>query len=483
MSEGQKKITRWLLWGGYAIFLGVSIPHIAWVFRQYTPTSADWVENGLYWLLATGYAIAIDGVMAWLSHTQSQRKQAWSMDNFVTWGFIGALVGMSWYLNWVYDLAHDPSQTLNDAGINMGVWNHLLIWGKLDGFTVGAFTPTLLGALPVFTIAYVSVLNKVHAMEEQDAKSLTELEKDADEIERRKAAMERIKNAGKKQVNEEEVTGLERFTKRAIRSGKSVVGELVKVEDKPDPRLQKIVAFFVDTPELLNENNKPKALAIMKKELRLKDPNLLDAWYLRVQKIVLKKEGSLENEETLTVPLSTPTTTTLNTSANDPANLHEDGKNLAQNDHLTDSLIDVGNGKTLETEVQSEEEKLWKTGERITGKLEGQSEGASLENEEASNLHEDGKMTDPNLESSNVLQFPSEGKTLENPAAQLDLAGRRRPLSYSEAAKALNISERTVKNWKDNGLLASPKDDEKLITVASVKTVLQSRVSKKVAAK
>ncbi len=475
MSEGQKKITRWLLWGGYAIFLGVSIPHIAWVFRQYTPTSSDWVENGLYWLLATGYAIAIDGVMAWLSHTQSQRKQALSADNFITWGFIGALVGMSWYLNWVYDLAHDPSQPLNSSGVNMGVWNHLLIWGKLDGFTVGAFTPTLLGALPVFTIAYVSVLNKVHAMEEQDAKSLTELEKDADEIERRKAAMERIKNAGKKQVNEEEVTDLTRRAMRAIRTGKAVANELANREAKPDPRLQKIVAFFADTPELLSEINKPKALAIMKKELRLKDPNLLDAWYIKVQKTVLKKEGSLENEETVTVALrgivTAPTT--------DPLVLQDFGKNSAQNGTLTDPLIDVENGKSLE----AEEEKVWKNGERITGKLEGQSEGDNLENEEGSNLQEDGKITNPNLETTNVLQFPSEGKTSENPAAQLDLAGRRKPLSFLEAAKALNISERTVKNWKDNGLLTSPKDDDKLITVASVKTVLQSRVSKKVSVK
>lgn len=470
MSEGQKKITRWLLWGGYAIFLGVSIPHIAWVFRQYTPASNDnLLVNILYWFLADGYAIAIDGVMAWLSHTQSQRKQEWSWDNGTTWLFIAALVGMSWYLNWVYDLAHDPS------GSGAGVWNHQLAWGWMPGFTIGGFTPTLLGALPVFTIAYVSVLNKVHAMEAQEAKSLTELEKDADEIERRKAAMERIKNAGKKQVKEEEVTELTRRAMRAIRTGKAVANELAKTEAKPDPRLQKILAFFADTPELLNEDNKPKALAIMKKELRLKDPNLLDAWYIRVQKIVLKKEGSLENEEVVT----TPTNTTVNTSTTDPLILQDFGKNSAQNEPLTEALNGKENGKTLE----AEEEKVWKNEERITGKLEGQLEGGNMENEEQANLQEDGKTTDPNLENTNVLQFPSDGKTLENPAAQLDLAGRRRPLSFLEAAKALNISERTVKNWKDNGLLTSPKDDDKMITVASVKTVLQSRVSKKVAAK
>ena len=138
MTFRQKAVTQWLFWGAFAVFLGVSIPHIAWVVKQYEPHSTLFI--GLcFWGLAFGYAIALDGVMAWLTHVQSTAGGS-RWDKATTWAFIIVLVAMSWYLNWVFDLAHDPSKQAGD------VWQYQLTgkMGSVSPITIGAFTPVLL---------------------------------------------------------------------------------------------------------------------------------------------------------------------------------------------------------------------------------------------------------------------------------------------------------------------------------------------------
>src|SRR6266516_7660103 len=107
MTEKQKQVTQWLFWGAFGVFLAVSIPHIAWVVNEYEPHSENSIVSFGYSMLALGYAVAIDGIMAWLTHIQSSggAQGRGKVDTVVTWIFIVTLVAMSWYLNWVYNLA------------------------------------------------------------------------------------------------------------------------------------------------------------------------------------------------------------------------------------------------------------------------------------------------------------------------------------------------------------------------------------------
>jgi hypothetical protein len=281
LTERQKRVTQWLFWGAFGIFLAVSIPHVAWVVDQYEPHRNNNPLIGFFYgMLALGYAIAIDGIMAWLTHVQSSGmgpgRNRW--DKGMTWMFIIALVAMSWYLNWVYNLAHDPSGQSGDVW-RFGLTNPI---GAFPALTVGNFTPVLLAALPVFTIAYVSILNRVNAMKAQNAKSVEQLEQEATEAERRAIAMRHIRNAGRTvDATGKVVTGVFGLAKKVREEAKDFAGE------KKDPytiMLEKIIAFFKDTPELLQ--NASQANIMIKDLLKVKNLQQADMWRVKaVQKL------------------------------------------------------------------------------------------------------------------------------------------------------------------------------------------------------
>ena len=173
-----QKVTRGLFWVAFGVFLAVSIPHVAWVFRAYEPQGTNGFD-GVWWPLAYGFALAIDAVIAWLSHIKSTGEKAGDM--WEAWLFIGALVAMSWYFNWIYALAHDPANPGRD------VWAIVLIsqWAIMPALTVGKLTPVIISALPVFIIAYTYMLSKLAHAKAVAAKSVEELEAEAHEAQRR----------------------------------------------------------------------------------------------------------------------------------------------------------------------------------------------------------------------------------------------------------------------------------------------------------
>lgn len=313
----QQKVTRFLFWGAFAVFLGVSIPHIAWVVRQYEARPDNWFLDVSFWALAVGYAVAIDSVMAWLTHTQSSKQEGRTRkDSIFTWAFIIVLVAISWYLNWVFDIAHDPSHQNGD------VWKFVLT-PMQSGFTVGRFTPVLLGALPVFTLAYVSILNKVNQMKTEEAKSIEDLETEASEAERRAKAQERIRNAGK--VKEEDKAGT--FVSSAFDIVKKVQKEARGLTgERKDPQLErqgKVLQLFRDTPDLLNDVELAES-AIMEV---LKTKRLAIAHFWR-----LKASAILEQERT------------------------KNGESSDENNPLTEQDIVSSDGKFLDETLQELEE-------------------------------------------------------------------------------------------------------------------------------
>jgi hypothetical protein len=440
MSERSKTITNWLFWGAFAVFLGVSIPHIAWVVRQYTPQDASWYNKLFYGVLSLGYAVAIDGIMAWLTHAQSQHRI--SKQSIFTWTFIVILVAMSWYLNWVYNVAHDPSKQLGE------VWQFQLFgWWILPSITVGAFTPVLLGALPVFTIAYVSVLNNVNQMKTLAAKSLAELAAEADDIEQRRALEARIKNAGKKKSDEDladkAFSQVSKFGKKFQETRKELVGER---KEKLDPQivlLNKILDFYRDTPHLLTDPEHLEATDLMIKNLlKLKKIEMAIPWRIKAAQVLQNEVAKQEEKTVVNEPVldqakqdekETHTDPVLQTPTTGPL-VHEDETDLVTPDETKSETPDPDSDP---------------------------SKNASINEKNETDQGEENQPEDP-------------GKTPADDTDS-DSTGSRASVSIKEAALILGLSEPYVRTLLKNKKLRNTPRNEKLITMSSINRYQSTR--------
>ncbi|MBV8696211.1 MAG: hypothetical protein JO183_12055 [Ktedonobacteraceae bacterium] len=271
--------TRILFWVAFSIFLAVSIPHIAWVFHAFEPQGDGF--DGIWWVLAYGFAIAIDVVICWLSYVKSTEEGA--SDVWITWAFIGSLVIMSWYFNWIYARAHDPSHPGAD------VWNIQVApqWGFIGGWSVGTVTPVIISALPVFVIAYTYMLGKVTRMKSTAAKSLAELQAEAAEAEQRAQAERRIRTAYRGPGTMQQGVQL---GKGLIDAATELLNELEKKKKDPQSeRLEKVLNFFRDAPELLSLENEALADTMIKDMLHLKNVEMARIWRLKVAKMLVQE--------------------------------------------------------------------------------------------------------------------------------------------------------------------------------------------------
>jgi len=285
----QQTATKVLFWGAFGIFLMVSIPHVAWVFRQYEPQDQG-IAGFVWWVLAYGFAIAIDGVIGWLSHIKSEGTTG--ADKGFVWGFIVVLVIMSWYFNWVFSMAHDPSKKTPD------VWSFVLtnqMW-FVPSITVGQLTPVVISALPVFIIAYTFILGKVNAMKVAAAKSLADLQAEANEAEQRTKAEQRIRAAQKQQKDTSDPLGNVFSLARRVRTeAQGFVGE------KRDPeaeKLQKVLELFRGTPTLLSDEHAELAETTIADMLHIKRPAAARFWRIKAAHVLAEEQGQNPNETT-----------------------------------------------------------------------------------------------------------------------------------------------------------------------------------------
>jgi hypothetical protein len=288
MSKQAQTITKWLFWAAFGIFLAVSIPHIAWVFRQYEPQNASVWVNGFWWVLAFGFAIAIDAMIGWLSYIKSVvgvQTTASRGDGLFVWVFILVLVAMSWYLNWVFSVAHDPSR----PDMAHKWWTAIVLsnWESLPTVTIGQMTPILLSALPVFIIAYTFILSKVARMKAAAAKTLQDLQREADEAEQRAIAERRIREAQRSK-------SLVERTKEAVTAASEISGELKK-RDPHAEMLDSVLQLFQDAPGLLSDENASLAETAIRDVLHLKKSELATLWRKKAMEVLSQKQT--QNEE------------------------------------------------------------------------------------------------------------------------------------------------------------------------------------------
>lgn len=218
----QQIVTRTIFWGAFLMFLGMSIPHLAWVFHSYESVGDGQLDT-LWWCLSYGIAVSIDMTIAWMSHTISTLQTKKEVSLSLT--FISALVAISWYLNWIFSEAHDPVRSSID------VWHEYALsqWWLFPAITVGQLTPIIISALPVFVIAYTYILAKLATMKAQAAKTLDQLEQEAKDAQRRAELERQIQDA---QKSKGLITRAKESIKEGIGAGREIVSE---IRQKKDP--------------------------------------------------------------------------------------------------------------------------------------------------------------------------------------------------------------------------------------------------------
>lgn len=199
-------------------FLGVSIPHVAAIFRMYEPVAHG--TNDIAWNVCSFAAAAgIDILAGWLTLVM-MNKDARGRDKAIIWTFIIALMVFSWYCNWLFDELHSPHP--------INVWAITIISLPWAGsWTVDQLTPLVVSALPVFIVAYASIAHLVGVKNVTPVISLEELKQKAAEAQERADAQVAIIKANN-MVNEEKATtaigfGKTLWNKATNRSSKEVI--------------------------------------------------------------------------------------------------------------------------------------------------------------------------------------------------------------------------------------------------------------------
>lgn len=425
----QQTATKVLFWGAFGIFLMVSIPHIAWVFRQYEPQDPG-VAGFVWWVLAYGFAIAIDGVIGWLSHIKSEGT-TWKDQGFI-WTFIVVLVLMSWYFNWVFSEAHDPSKQVLD------VWSFVLanqLW-FIPSITVGQLTPVVISALPVFIIAYTFILQKVNAMKRTDAKSLAELQTEAGEAEQRAEAEKRIRDAQKIQKNDRDiVSDAFGFAKKVRQEAQGLVGEK---RDPEQEKLNKVLQLFRSTPELLSDENAELAETTICDVLHIKRPAAARFWRLRVAQVLAQEAANNHDENAENAG---------QTSDNrHDENVIDDGKSFDE--------LPMNDGKSLD---------------ELLDQLGKESDASSINIQHLFETASD--------EATESLRSVSDGNTDESSTDKSTDIRQIKPryVSIEDAASLTGYAVETLKRKVSDGEIKRHQNDRNRVLVSSLRTLKRAK--------
>lgn len=188
----EKTILKFALFGAFLVCLYVSIPHLAWVFYSWenatgagTPLSLsifgmDILTTRQEWLNAYLQAMSIDVIIAFLSYTLTNSKSVGFKGLGYT--FVGLLILLSWFFNWLYAKAHAPIMA------DSSIWDQTFLWGMIS---IKRITPIINSSLPVFAFAFTVMIDKLTG----EQMTVTEIEQLAEESEKINTALGKLRKA------------------------------------------------------------------------------------------------------------------------------------------------------------------------------------------------------------------------------------------------------------------------------------------------
>lgn len=263
MDSFDKWFTRFM-YATEIIFLLASIPHIAAWFAHFDNPTDGWSTAYAY-TIGYALALAIDGVafMVLLAIQRTiksgQKKNGWVLAGLLL--FMAAIAGLSWFINWQYDIQF-ASSSFNKANEQM-----------IGSVSVGTLNPIIGGCFQVLILAYALISRAIAA----DVKPpMTEQQFQAEKL---RIQRERELKALRKTDNEGGLlaTGRERL-----------LGKERDAKEVRDERLNATVDFLRDAQELLTVEAEPRALAALASLLKLREKQVLP--YLIAARSTISRE-------------------------------------------------------------------------------------------------------------------------------------------------------------------------------------------------
>jgi hypothetical protein len=161
---------KYFFWIAFAVFLAASIPHVAYFFASFEPSSGP--EGTWWWGVSYAIAISIDVTIYLLSWTAFQRYRRYRTPKAVWqhWLLIVICTAFSWAVNWAYAKQfHSPSM--------LSAAEHAAPW------LTNVF-PFMASAFPLLGIVYTMMAETISEAEAEEKKArqqqltaLTELAK------------------------------------------------------------------------------------------------------------------------------------------------------------------------------------------------------------------------------------------------------------------------------------------------------------------
>ncbi len=161
---------KYFFWIAFAVFLAASIPHVAYFFASFEPSSGP--EGAWWWAVSYAIAISIDVTIYLLSWTAFQRYRRYRTPKAVWqhWLLIVICTAFSWAVNWAYAKQfHSPSM--------LSAAEHAAPW-------LTNIFPFMASAFPLLGIVYTMMAETISETEaeeksakQQQLTALTELAK------------------------------------------------------------------------------------------------------------------------------------------------------------------------------------------------------------------------------------------------------------------------------------------------------------------
>ncbi|GER85691.1 MAG: hypothetical protein IMW90_22170 [Thermogemmatispora sp.] len=148
---------KYFFWIAFAVFLAASIPHVAYFFASFEPSSGP--EGIWWWGVSYAIAISIDVTIYLLSWTAFQRYRRYRTPKAVWqhWLLIIICTGFSWAVNWAYAKQFHSPQMLSAA-------EHAAPW------LTNVF-PFMASAFPLLGIVYTMMAETISETEAEEKKA------------------------------------------------------------------------------------------------------------------------------------------------------------------------------------------------------------------------------------------------------------------------------------------------------------------------
>ncbi|GCE19829.1 hypothetical protein [Dictyobacter kobayashii] len=423
----------------YIAFLAASIRHVATFFHNFEADPSDWVNP---YTLAV--SIDLTALVLTVGVMFFRGNMPWYAQSF-TWVFIVALTAFSWFVNWEYAMTYQGNELrVND--------------------TLRMLNPILASSFAFLNLAYSVVAEFFSSRNE----SAAELAAKVDELEQLEEQQRRL---AEYKARTRQPSVIQRVKNTALEA-RAAVNEVLTTEQAANQAALATGAEVSSTRAVASINGAqlPAQTVVLHEQAAVEEIE---------ESVVVEQPEPAEVEQAAELVMETPA----------PTSFQQSDESLVVTQPLDDEEL-------AEEELQSSEDELKHITEPLSmeatqyiidssqksGELEASAITAGLRNGAEGNAFlpawAGGEDVNTFLTMEDMAPYIPSGDTasMSKISSATGKLTRRKPMSVSEAAEVLALSERRVRELRSQGVLLT--DESNKIKVASVNAYLGKRKAK-----